>query len=150
MTPGEFTEPRLLTPRLLSINQMGAIKELTKRLHTAGRIEDALAFFQAVLEREYMLNAAPEKGVVFPHARGYAVNSLSFAVGLSAEGVPWGNQKGDRAHVIFLLAVPLSEAQRYLNLLSRLSRFVQDESQLSAFRECTQPEQMLAVLDSLP
>jgi len=147
MTLGQFTETKLLVPRLLSTNQISALKELIKRLQLAGRIEDALAFFQAVLEREYMLNTAPEKGLAFPHARGRGANSLSFAVGLSAEGIPWGPQKGSVVRVIFLLAVPLSETQLYLNLLSKLSRFGQDEQLLSSLMECTQPEQMYKILN---
>ena len=41
MIPGEFTESKLLVPRLLSNNQLGAIQELTKRLQATGRVLDA-------------------------------------------------------------------------------------------------------------
>ncbi len=148
MTLGQFTEPKLLVPRLLSSDQIGAVKELTKRLHHANRIEDSLAFFQAVLEREFMLRSTPELGIAFPHARGRGVRSLSFAVGLSAEGIPWGSTKGSLVYVVFLLAVPLSETQRYLSLLSNLSRFGQDETWRQSLQACTQPEQMLQLFES--
>lgn len=149
MTLGKFTETKLLVPRLLSTDQMGAIKELAKRLHLAGRIDDSLAFFQAVVEREYMLHGTPEREVVFPHARGHGVNSLSFALGVSAEGIPWGSPRSPLAKVIILLAVPLSETQVYLNLLSSLSRFAQEESLLASLCLCRQPEEMFALLDSI-
>ncbi len=149
MKPGRFTEPKLLVPRLLSSDQIGAIKELTSRLQNAGRIDDSLAFFQAVLEREYMLQATPECGLAFPHARGRGANTLSFALGLSADGIPWGTVKGGLAHAIFLLAVPLSETQLYLTLLSRLSRLGQDEALRASLFDCRQPEEMLQLLDSL-
>jgi mannitol/fructose-specific phosphotransferase system IIA component (Ntr-type) len=149
MTLGKFTETKLLVPRLLSTDHMGAIKELSKRLYLAGRIDDSLAFFQSVVEREYMLHSTPERGVVFPHARGHGVNTLSFAVGISAEGVPWGSSRSPLATVVVLLAVPLSETQVYLNLLSSLSRFAQEETLLSRLCECRQPEDMFALLDSI-
>ncbi len=146
---GDYTEARLLVPRLLSSDQLGSIKELTRRLQNAGRIDDALAFFQAVLEREYMLQTTPEMGLVFPHARGRGVKSLSFALGLSAEGIRWGTDKSSIAHIIVLLAVPLSETQPYLRLLSSLARLGQDETSRNALLACTQPEQMLDLLNSL-
>ncbi len=149
MTLGKFTETKLMVPRLLSTDQMGAIKELTKRFYLTGRIDDSLAFFQAVVEREYMLHSTPERGVVFPHARGHGVNTLSFAVGLSTEGVPWGSFRSPLAHVVVLLAVPLSETQVYLNLLASLSRFFQEEDSLSKLCECRQPEEMFTLFDSI-
>ena len=148
MTLAQFTDARLLVPRLLSADQFGAIRELAKRLQKADRIDDAHAFFESVLEREYMLQTTPELGVAFPHARGRGVNSLAYAVGLSADGVTWGPAKSARVQIIFLFAVPISEAQRYLTLLSGLSRFAQDDQARDALLACTQPQQMLQLLDA--
>lgn len=150
MTLADFTEPKLLVPRLLSANQNGAIMELSKRLHRAGRIEDAEAFCQAVLERESLLHPVVEQGLAFPHARGRAVHRLSFAVGLSAAGIRWDSAKGMIVHAVVLLAVPLSEAQIYLALLGTLSRFTQDETAFASFKQSAQPEKMLAILNSFP
>ncbi len=150
MTLADFTEPRLLVPRLLSANQNGAIMELSKRLHRAGCIEDAEAFCRAVLERESLLHPVVEQGLAFPHARGRAVHRLSFAVGLSEAGLRWDSAKGMIVHAVVLLAVPLSEAQLYLALLGTLSRFTQDETAFASFKQSAQPEEMLAVLNSFP
>jgi len=150
MSAGEFTENKLLVPRLLSHDQLGAIQELTKRLQATGRVQDAAAFYQAVLQREYMLRTALTGGVVFPHARGTGIASLSLAVGLSGVGIPWGPTKGSVARVVFLLAIPMHETQRYLALLASLSRLSQDDDLLSSLRDCTQPEQMRQVLNLAP
>lgn len=149
MTLVKFTETKLMIPRLLSTDHAGAIKELTKKLHNAGRIDDPLAFFQAVLEREFMLRSYPESGVVFPHARGHGINSLFFAAGVSQEGIPWGSARGGRARLVILLAVPLSETQLYLGVLSGLSRLCQDEILLNRLLECHQAEEMMAVFDEV-
>ena len=45
---GQFTETRLLLPRLLSTRQEGVIQELAKRLETTGRIPKATVFTDAV------------------------------------------------------------------------------------------------------
>jgi mannitol/fructose-specific phosphotransferase system IIA component (Ntr-type) len=149
MIPGAFTELRLLVPRLLSDEHRGAIQELTKRLHATGRIQDAAAFYEAVWERESMLGTVWEEGVVFPHARGSGINALSLAVGFAPTGIKWGTAKGAVARVVFLLAIPLHETQRYLSLLAALSRFSQDRELFAAWQSCTQPEQMLKRLNSM-
>jgi len=52
LTLGQFSEPRLLIPRLLSDCQDGAIRELAKRLEATSRINHVPAFLEAVLNRE--------------------------------------------------------------------------------------------------
>lgn len=145
MTLGEFTEPRLLVPRLLSDRQKDVIAELAKRLESAKRIEHAAGFAQALMAHE-SLAAAVLDGVAFPHARGRAVKELSFAIGLSQEGVRWGGERGQLIHTLVLFAVPLSEGQRYLSLVLAFASFLKDDRAFSALRCCVQPEEMLGVL----
>src|SRR6266705_2452859 len=139
MTLGQFTEPRLLVPRLLSDRQHGVIIELSKRLESAERIEDAGAFAQAVMVHESLVSAVFD-GVALPSARGRAVKRLSFALGLAPQDIRWGNSNAPHVHTVFLFAVPLSEAQHYLSLVLTISSFTRDEMAYSALRQCMQPE----------
>lgn len=148
MTLGQFTEPKLLIPRLLSDRSDGAIRELAKRLETAGRIGNAPAFLEAVLEREEELPTYIE-GVAVPHARGRAVTKLSVAIGLSGPGIPWGRENRRVAKAVFLVAVPMSEAQTYLSLLRGVSNLIHDETAYTALQRATQPESMLSVLQTV-
>ena len=149
MTLGQFTEPRLLIPHLLSDRQDGAIQELTKRLAATGRIQNAPAFLEAVLKREAELPTFVGEGVAVPHVRGGAVPKLSIAVGLSSVGIPWSWDTRRVVKVVFLFAVPLTEAQTYLSLLSGLSSLINDEMAFDALRRATQPEEMLSVLNAV-
>jgi len=148
MTLAQFTERQLLVPRLLSTDQAGAITELVARLYRAGRIDDSLAFFQAVMQREYTASTLTQEGVAFPHARGKGARSLSIAVGLSPQGIAW--DKNQTAHTIFLLAVPVSQLEAYLKLIGALARVVRCETEFSQLRQCAQPEEMLRVLEAVP
>jgi PTS system fructose-specific IIA component len=149
MTLGQFTEPKLLIPRLLSDRQDGAIQELSKRLEATQRIQNAPAFLEAVLKRENELPTFVGEGVAVPHMRGAAVDKLSVAVGLSAPGIPWGWDKRRVAKVIFLFAVPLTHAQPYLSLLSVLSSLIYDEIAFPALKRAAQPEEMIEVLNAI-
>jgi mannitol/fructose-specific phosphotransferase system IIA component (Ntr-type) len=150
MTLGQFTEPKLLIPHLLSNQQDGVIQELTQRLESTERIQNAPAFLEAVLKRESQVPTFIEDGVAIPHVRSGAVGKLSVAVGLSAPGIPWGRDNRCIAKVVFLFAVPLTEAQAYLSLLSGLSALTRNEMAFAAFRRATQPAEMLGVLNTIP
>ena len=43
--------------------------------------------------------------------------------------------------------MPLTEGQRYLSLVLTMSSFLKDEMAFSALRRCSQPEEMLTVLN---
>jgi fructose PTS system EIIBC or EIIC component len=148
MTLAQYTEPRLLVRRLLSNDRPSAIAELSRRLEKAGRIENARAFTEAALDHESLVPPVFE-GVAFPLARGQAVRDLSFALGLSPQGIRWGAGRAPFVRTVVLFAVPLSAGAPYLSLVVRLSNFLQDETAFSNLRQCAQPEEMLAVLEQV-
>lgn len=146
MNLGQFTERKLLVPRLLSEWRDSAISELSRRLESTQRVENAAAFTHAVLDHESLVTTISNQ-VAFPLARGRAVRELSFAVGLSQTGVRWGTGKTPLVHAVVLFAVPLLEGQRYLSLVLTFSSLVRDEMAFTALRRCAQPEEMLTVLN---
>lgn len=150
MTLGKFRERKLLVPRLLSRRRDGAIYELTQRLQTTGRICNASAFVEAVLKRELALPTFAGEGLAVAHVRGGAVRELSVAVGLFGKGLPWVRNGQRPAHVVFLCAVPLTEAASYLALLSGLAGLISDEVAFAAVKRATHPEEMLSVLQAAP
>jgi mannitol/fructose-specific phosphotransferase system IIA component (Ntr-type) len=146
MNLGQFTEPTLLVPRLLSEWRDSAISELSQHLESAGCVENASAFTHAVLYHESLVSAVFDE-VAFPLARGKAVKELSFALGLSQQGIRWGVRRTPVVHTVILSAVPLPEGQRYLSLVLTISSFLKDEMAFSTLRRCTQPEEMWTVLN---
>jgi mannitol/fructose-specific phosphotransferase system IIA component (Ntr-type) len=145
MNLGQFTESKLLVPCLLSEWRDCAISELSQRLENAGRIEDASVFTRAVLDHESLGSAVFDK-VAFPLARDKAVKELSFALGLSPQGIRWGVGRKPFVHTVILFAVPLPEGQRYLSLVLTISSFLKDEMAFAALRGCAQSEEMWTVL----
>jgi mannitol/fructose-specific phosphotransferase system IIA component (Ntr-type) len=146
MNLGQFTEPRLLVPQLLSEWRDSAIFELSQRLEGAQRIENTVAFTHAVLDHESLASSAFDR-IAFPLARGRAVKELSFALGLSQQGVRWGTRRTPVVQTVILFAVPLTEGQRFLSLVLTMSSFLKNEMAFSALRRCLQPEEMLTVLN---
>jgi mannitol/fructose-specific phosphotransferase system IIA component (Ntr-type) len=148
MTLAQYTEPRLLVPRLLSDDRSSAITELSLRLEKTGRIANADAFTLAVLDHESVVSVVFAE-TAFPLARGQAIRELSFALGVSPQGIRWGTGRAPTAHAVVLFAVPLSAGQPYLSLLATFAKSLRDEAPLFSLHRCEQPEQMFAALNAV-
>jgi mannitol/fructose-specific phosphotransferase system IIA component (Ntr-type) len=147
MTLGYFTAADLLIPQLSGVDQASAINELSQRLQQAGRIEDSLTFFQAVLQCDYLSSSATEDGVAFLHARVRGIDQPCFAAGFSKAGVRW--RDGSPVHAVFLMAVPPDETQLYLALMSALSRLSQTTQLMSSLMTCQQGKEVLNLLNTV-
>jgi mannitol/fructose-specific phosphotransferase system IIA component (Ntr-type) len=147
MTLGRFTEPRLLIPQLTIVDQAGALNELSQRLQQAGRIEDSLTFFQAVLQSDYLSSSATEEGMAFLHARIRGIERLSFAMGLSRAKVRWRN--GSKIQAIVLIAVPPAATQLYLAVFAALARVSRNTKLMCDLTTCARPNDIWSLLNDV-
>src|SRR5262245_21180721 len=90
MTLADFTSPGLIMPHLRGQEAASAIKELSQALHLENRVPDLLPFYEAALNREFMVSTDMEAGMAFPHARVSGLTELAFALGRSDEPLRWG------------------------------------------------------------
>jgi PTS system fructose-specific IIA component len=149
MTLAHFTEPNLLVANLRGEKRDGAIAELSKRLERAGRVKRALFFARAVLSHESLVSTVFD-GIAFPLARTRAVTELSFAIGLSQQGILWGTKKARTVCAVVLFAVPPYAEQAYASLAVSFASFLKDETALRALRGSGEPGEILALLKQAP
>jgi len=147
MTLGHFTAPSLLIPQLSGVDQAGVINELSQRLQQAGRIEDSLAFFQAVLQCDYLSSSATEDGMALLHARIRGIERLCFAMGMCLSKVRW--RDGSQVHAVVLIAVPPAETQLYLAMFAALGRLSRNAKLMSQLIVCTRPQDILRLLNEV-
>lgn len=119
-----FTSEALIVPELRGRDTSAAIHELSTTLEREACIPGMLPVYQSALNREYLVSTATECGIAFPHARLSAVDRICFALGRAQEPIAWGG--GRPVHIVFLLAVPATDAADYLSLLSRLTVLAKD------------------------
>jgi PTS system nitrogen regulatory IIA component len=136
----DYTRPALIVPELRERDTAGAVKELSQILHQQGCVPDVLAFYHAALNHEFLVNSATDCGIAFPHARLHGVAQSAFAFGRSPEAFPWGTRPSSPVQLIFLLAVPATDATGFLQLLSALARLGQDEQLLAGLRAQESPQ----------
>jgi fructose PTS system EIIBC or EIIC component len=141
-----YTQPNLILPRLAQRDTAGIISELSQALHGQGFVPDVLPFYHAALNQELLADSALDCGIAFPHARMGGIKHLQFALGRVPEPVIWGAKGIWRIQLVFLLAVPATDAAGYLHLLASLARLGQQPERVAELRSAETPEAILASL----
>jgi fructose PTS system EIIBC or EIIC component len=145
----DYTEPALLLPALRERDTAGIISELSQVLQHDGCVPDVLPFYQAALNQESLANSALESGLAFPHARMSGVKQLRFALGRVPEPVIWGGKSSWPVRLIFLLAVPATDAAGYLHLLATLARLGQQAEILRRLCNADDAEAIFELLQQI-
>jgi mannitol/fructose-specific phosphotransferase system IIA component (Ntr-type) len=145
-TLANFTSPGLIVPRLRGLNAAAAIQELSGALQQEGRVADLLQFYQSAINREYLSNTVTEPGWAMPHALVNGLSEPCFALGRWAAPVVW--MKSDRRLVslVFLFAVPETDARAYMILVSGFARLAKESRLLDQLIAAQDTFQILDVL----
>ena len=146
LTLSEYTRPQLIVPRLEYQDAAGIISELSQILQQGGEVPDVLPFYHTALNHELLADSGTECGIAFPHARLSGIRHLQFAFGRAAEPVAWGARGSWPIEFVFLLAVPATDAARYLHLLASLARLGQRPDYLGELRAASGAEDIMRVL----
>jgi len=144
MTLADFTRPGLIVPHLRSRDATSAIHELSLVLQREGGVPDWLPFYHEALNREFLHSTDMEAGMAFPHARLAGLKELAFAFGRSDEPFAWGPQLTHPVRMVFLLAVPATDAEHYLPLISGLARLSSNNPLLDKIRGATDNAEIVA------
>src|SRR5437867_3887819 len=106
----DYTGPDLMIPELRLDDVAGVVQELCQVLRKAERVADLLPFYQATLVREYLVSTVAGPGIAFPHARLQGLSQACFALGRSPQPIRWGSNDWSPVRLVFLSAVPATDA----------------------------------------
>jgi mannitol/fructose-specific phosphotransferase system IIA component (Ntr-type) len=147
-TVADYTEPSLMLPLLRSRDAAGVTAEICSALQRQGRVSDLLPFYHAVISHEALSSTVISPGWALPHARIAGIPQLSFALGRTAEPLPWFG--GELVSLVFLFAVPESDAAAYLSLIAGLAKLGQDHGLLERLGDAPDDRTMFEVLRGIP
>ena len=143
----DILDERHIALRLKSRRQANTLREIIGLLEKTGSVLQPADFLAQVLARERVNSTLIENGVAFSHARTALVDHIALAVGRSRAGIPW-NDKGERARLIFVVAVPQRLVNDYLVLVGTLARLTQDKEQRAALLAAATPAEFIETLRS--
>jgi mannitol/fructose-specific phosphotransferase system IIA component (Ntr-type) len=122
LTLADFTGPGLIVPCLRGQDAAAVIQELSAALQREGRVTDLLQFYHSALNREYLCGTVAEPGWAMPHALVKGLGKPWFALGRPATPMYWMKSDRHPVSLVFLFAVPETDARAYMNLIYGLAR----------------------------
>ncbi len=143
----DVLDERQIALQLKSRRQANALREIIGLFEKTGSLLQPTDFLAQVLARERVNSTLAENGVAFPHARTELVDQIALAVGRSRAGILW-NDKGERARLIFVVAVPQRLVNDYLVLVGSLARITQNEQQRQALLAAATAAEFIEILCS--
>jgi PTS system nitrogen regulatory IIA component len=141
----DILDQRHVALQLRSRRRPNVIREIVSLFEKTESVVRPADFLAQVLAREEARSTLAENGVAFPHARTELVDQIALAIGRSRAGIPW-NEQGERARLIFLLAVPQRLVNDYLVLVGTLARVTRDQQHRDALFAAATPAEFIAIL----
>ena len=124
-----------------------AIDAAVALLVKSGKINDEEAYKRQVYAREEESTTGIGEGIAIPHGKCDAVDRPGLAAMVIREGVDFDSLDGAPVTLLFLIAAPNTEDNVHLDVLSKLSMMLMDETFTESLRKAETPEQFLAIID---
>ena len=139
---------RLLKPETISLNlkekrKKNVIEELINLLVETKKIPDKMKALQRVLEREQMISTGIGEGVAIPHAKYDQITKPLLAFGRSDDGLKFESLDGQKVHLIFLLLSPKEDPSKYVKLLGKTARLLNNSDLREALKSAQTPEEII-------
>lgn len=123
------------------------ISTMADKMLEDGRLNDVETYVQAVYAREGEISTNLGGGVAIPHGKTDAVKVPSFGFVRLKNPIKWGDE--EPVKLVFQIAVPESESNLHLELISRLARnLIYDEFKQKLI-EAKSSDEILAILENL-
>lgn len=124
-----------------------AIDRLVELMNNTGNLSDKEGYKQGILAREAQSTTGIGEGIAIPHAKVSAVKRPGLAVARSVEGVDYDSLDGMPSKIFFMIAAPADGANVHLDVLSRLSTILMDETFIGRLLEAKTKEEFLECID---
>ena len=124
-----------------------AIDRLVDLMNAAGNLNNKEAYKEGILARESLSTTGIGEGIAIPHAKVAAVKKAGLAAAVSKRGVDYDSLDGAPANLFFMIAAPEGGNDVHLEVLSRLSTILMDESFRQSLINAKDKETFLKLID---
>ena len=132
---------------LQATNKKEAIDELVDLVNASGNLSDKEAYKQGSIAREEQSTTGIGEGIAIPHAKVGAVKKACLAAAVSQAGIDYESFDGSLSHLFFMIAAPDGANNTHLEVLSRLSTILMDETFRSRLMSAKTVDEFLALID---
>lgn len=105
----------------ISSTKEQTIDELIETSQADGKVADVQQFKNALLKRDAIMSTGIGYGVAIPHVKMEGIDDFVITIGIHKRGVDWDSLDNKPTHLIFLIAGPENQQERYLRILAKLT-----------------------------
>lgn len=142
----DFLNAQAIIADLTCNTKREALEELVALLKKEGKVKDAKATVDVLIEREKLGSTGIGQGIAIPHAKTDQAGQVVAAFARSRRGVQFDALDGEPVHIIFLLVAPLDAAALHLKALARISRLLKDKFFRQSLREAKEAADILKLI----
>ena len=142
----------LLNPSAIELNtavqnKNDAIEKLVSLHEKAGNLNDAVAYKQAILEREAQGTTAIGEGIAVPHAKSDSVKTPALSAITLSDGFDYEAPDGKKSDILFMIAATM-DGDLHLEILSRLMVMLMESEFCDSLRNAKTVDEFLAIIDA--
>lgn len=119
-----------------SYTKSDVINEMIKVSRDNGKVDDVESFKKALLRRESLMSTGIGYGIAIPHVKLDLVDEFFITVFIHKKGVDWESLDNKPAHLIFLIAGPENQQEKYLSILAKLTLIIKNPEKRQKLLDC--------------
>lgn len=128
-------------------NKTEVLNHMVDLMANGGNIADVETYRKGVFAREEEGTTGIGMGIAIPHCKSDAVKAPGLAAMTIKEGTDFESLDGTPAKIIFLIAAPNTSDNVHLQVLSKLSVMLMDESFTNSLVNASSVEEFLSIID---
>ena len=128
-------------------NKTEVLNHMVDLMAKGGNIADVETYRKGVFAREEEGTTGIGMGIAIPHCKSDAVKAPGLAAMTIKEGTDFESLDGTPAKIIFLIAAPNTSDNVHLQVLSKLSVMLMDESFINSLVNASSVEEFLSIID---
>lgn len=125
-----------------------ALDHAIELMAKTGKINDIEGYRKKVYEREEESTTGVGEGIAIPHGKCSGVNAPGLVAMVIRNGVDFEALDDEPVKILFLIAAPDTKDNVHLDVLSKLSVLLMDESFVSKLMDAKSEEEFLKIIDS--
>ena len=144
--------PYLKSSRILFLQETSreaALRALVGSIKLDAILPPGEKFLKALIERERLVSTGIGMGVAIPHAKMEEFSDFFIAIGIQKKrGIAWKAIDRSPVRFIFLIGGPDQRQTEYLQILSKLTGAIKQESVRKGMLQSQTPEEVLCLFRS--
>jgi PTS system fructose-specific IIC component len=142
----------LLAVESIELNGAAAEKnqvldQMVELMAKSGKIRDVETYRKGVYAREEEGTTGIGEGIAIPHCKSDAVITPGLAAMVVPDGVEYDALDGEKVYLLFLIAAPNTKDNVHLDVLSKLSVLLMDETFVKRLRGAKSVDEFLQIID---